>query len=158
MKIETSRFGVIDVQEEDILEFPDGLPGFDEEKRFVLICPEDLEPLCFLQSVRNGELAFIVTNPFPFYPDYEFELSDEVAEQLSIHDPFDVAVYVIISATEGLEQATANLLGPILVNVRERMGKQIILHRSPYKTKHPLFRSGEERSEVSHARTQPQNG
>lgn len=153
MKIETTRFGELDVRAEDILTFSDGLPGFEDEKEFVLLCPEDLEPLCFLQSVRSAHLAFIVTNPFLFFPDYEFELSDEVKERLEIREPGDVAVYVILTASDGLETTTANLLAPIVLNVRQMIGQQIILHRSPYRTKHSLIRPGEERRAESNART-----
>lgn len=140
MKLNTKNFGELDIDEKKIISFPEGLPGFEEEKEFVIINNEDEEnPFCWLQSVKNPDLAFVIVNPFFVFSDYSVDLSETVQEKLKIKDEKDVAVYSIVVVPEDLKKMTANLLGPIVINVRERLGKQVILDDPRYTTKHYIF-------------------
>jgi len=139
MELRTSRFGTLQVEEREIYTFERGLPGFEQHKAFVIVSPEEDEPFAFLQSVSDPELAFIIVDPFLFYRDYDFELSDAVAEELKIESPEQVVVRAIISIRGELESATINLVAPIIINAEARLGKQVVLGKSPYTTRHPLF-------------------
>lgn len=140
MKLNTKNFGELDIDEKKIIAFPEGLPGFEEEKEFVIINNEDEEnPFCWLQSVKNPDLAFVIVDPFFVFSDYSVDLSETVQEKLKIKDEKDVAVYSIVVVPEDLKKMTANLLGPIVINVRERLGKQVILDDPRYTTKHYIF-------------------
>lgn len=140
MKLNTKNFGELDIDEEKVIAFPEGLPGFEEEKEFVIINNEDEEnPFCWLQSVKNPDLAFVIVDPFFVFSDYSVDLSKTVQEKLKIKDEKDVAVYSIVVVPEDLKKMTANLLGPIVINVRERLGKQVILDDPRYTTKHYIF-------------------
>jgi len=140
MKLNTKNFGELDIDEKKIIAFPEGLPGFEEEKEFVIINNEDEEnPFCWLQSVKNPDLAFVIVDPFFVFSDYSVDLSKTVQEKLKIKDEKDVAVYSIVVVPEDLKKMTANLLGPIVINVRERLGKQVILDDPRYTTKHYIF-------------------
>lgn len=140
MKLNTKNFGELDIDEKKIISFPEGLPGFEEEKEFVIINNEDEEnPFCWLQSVKNPDLAFVIVDPFFVFSDYSVDLSETVQEKLKIKDEKDVAVYSIVVVPEDLKKMTANLLGPIVINVRERLGKQVILDDPRYTTKHYIF-------------------
>ncbi len=140
MKLNTKNFGELDIDEKKIISFPEGLPGFEEEKEFIIINNEDEEnPFCWLQSVKNPDLAFVIVNPFFVFSDYSVDLSETVQEKLKIKDEKDVAVYSIVVVPEDLKKMTANLLGPIVINVRERLGKQVILDDPRYTTKHYIF-------------------
>jgi flagellar assembly factor FliW len=155
VKIETRQFGELDIREEDIVKFERGLPGFEQLKRFIFVEPDPDLPFSFLQSVEDADVAFIVTNPFLFYPDYEFELSPSVQEELNIVSERDVAVWSVVTVREKASDATVNLLAPLVVNVKEKRGRQIVLHDSGYGTKHPLFREkppAAEAGEDRHAR------
>ena len=155
MKIATRQFGEMDVREQDIVRFERGLPGFEELKRFVFVEPEPDLPFSFLQSVDDADVAFIVTNPFLFYPDYEFELTEPTQEELNIRSERDVAVWSVVTVRGQAAEATINLLAPIVVNVKDKRGRQIVLHDSGYGTKHPLFREkppAAEAGEDRHAR------
>ncbi|MEK8216603.1 flagellar assembly protein FliW [Paenibacillus sp. FSL L8-0463] len=136
MIIETLSWGRLEVSEEQIYHFPKGLPGFDEETKFALIAMEEA-PFWYLQSLSDQGLSFLLGDPFAFYPTYEFELPDEEAEELAIGS--DVVVRCIITLKEQTEQSTLNLLAPVVLNPSERLGKQVVLHRSPYHTKHSLL-------------------
>lgn len=138
MKLETTRFGEIDVKDEEVIEFVQGLYGFKSEKEFVLLADDDT-PFFWLQSVNNAELAFVVTEPWHFYQEYEFELDDEVKEELKLEDKEDVLVVNIIVVPEEPEEMTMNLKAPIVVNKREKIAKQIILEDEDYPVKYKIF-------------------
>lgn len=139
MQVNTSRFGTMDIQEENILTFTQGIPGFEQLQRYVLIQPDADVPFCFFQSVDDESLAFIIIDPFLFYPDYDFQLPENVQEELSIESEKDVKIWSIVSVPESFNDATVNLMAPLVVNLELMLGKQVILHDSDYRTKHRLL-------------------
>ncbi|WP_445613097.1 flagellar assembly protein FliW [Geobacillus sp. YF-1] len=138
MKVRTKYHGEIDIAEQDIVRFPHGLPGFANEKRFVPLPLADT-PFVILQSVDTPALGFVLIEPFSYFPSYEFELDEATVEQLEIESERDVAVYVILTVADPFHETTANLQAPVVINVRQRTGKQVILTNTAYKTKHRLF-------------------
>ncbi|AIQ20894.1 flagellar assembly factor fliw [Paenibacillus sp. FSL H7-0357] len=136
MIIETLSWGKLEIDEEQIYHFSKGLPGFDEETEFALI-PMAETPFWVLQSVKTIGLSFLLGDPFVFYPTFEFELPDDEAEELGIGK--DVVVRCIITLKEQLDQSTINLLAPVVLNPTGLSGKQIVLHKAPYHTKHSLL-------------------
>ena len=140
MKLDTKHFGEIEIDEEKIISFPEGIPGFEDQKRFVIINNHDSEnPFDWLQAVDKGNLSFVVINPFLVKPDYDFVLSQSVEEKLKIENEKDVAVYTIAVIPEDIKKITINLLGPVIINVKEKLGKQIILNDERYSTKYYIF-------------------
>lgn len=140
MKLTTLRFGDIEVDTEQKIVFAHGIPGFDELRNFVLLQPDPEVPFTFLQSLEDGELSFILTNPFAFYPEYEFVLPDTTKEELNIENESDCSIWSIVSVKESIQDATLNLLAPVIIQDKEKIGKQIILQGTPYRTKHALIR------------------
>lgn len=143
MKLETKYHGEIEISEESIIDFPSGLPGFLDEKRFVLLPFGGDSPFWILQSANTKELAFVITIPFLFFKDYAFDLDGATIEQLEIKSEKDVAVYVILTVEDPFENTTANLLAPIVINQQNNRAKQVILTNTTYKTKHPLIEQKE---------------
>ncbi|MFT9598157.1 flagellar assembly protein FliW [Mesobacillus sp.] len=137
MKINTKYHGEVEVEE--ILTFEKGIPGFVEEKQFALLPLSDDESYFVLQSVSTPGLAFVLTNPFHFMKEYDFQLEDATVEELSLESEKDVAVYTILTVQDPFERTTANLQAPIIINQTNRKAKQVILHNEQYKTKHPIF-------------------
>ncbi|MFS0872193.1 flagellar assembly protein FliW [Paenibacillus xylanilyticus] len=121
--------------------FHKGIPGFEELKSFEL--QQHDEVFSLFSSVEEPAVAFVIVNPFDFQPDYEFELSPENVEDLCVTDPDDVEVRCIITLHDKIQNATANLLAPIVFNKKKRFGKQIVLQNTEYKTKHALWRDGD---------------
>jgi flagellar assembly factor FliW len=140
MKIETKFQEVIEIDETQILKFKQGLPGFEDEKQFVLIPIEGIE-LSLLQSVQTSDLAFITTDPFQFFKHYDFELSTADLEFLQLETEKDVRVQVIITVANPYEKSTANLQAPVVINTKNNKCKQIILSDIKYQTKHLLTES-----------------
>ena len=86
MLVQSTRFGEVEVSEEGILEFPYGIPGFLEEKTFALLPYQSDSPFSLLQSVNDPNLTFILIEPFSFFPDYQFEIDDEMVKELDLSE------------------------------------------------------------------------
>ncbi|MBM7704467.1 flagellar assembly protein FliW [Metabacillus iocasae] len=140
MNIETKYHGELDINKQDILRFDDGIPGFLEEKAFVVLPLAEDSLFYLLQSVQTPELAFVVANPFLFFTDYDFEIDKGYLEKLGIESEKDVAVYSILMIKDPMEHSTANLQAPVIVNTKNNKGKQIILTNTNYQTKHKLYK------------------
>lgn len=139
-KIDTLRFGQIEVEEEKIVHFKDGIPAFEEEHEFIIVPYDSESPYYFMQSLATPDLAFLITVPFIFFPDYEFELDDVAQHELGIKDQEDMLIYVLITIPGGkIEDMTANLMAPVVLNKENMQAKQVVLDRSRYTTKHRLF-------------------
>lgn len=136
MELETTRFGKIELDEEEVITFSQGLCGFGNEKEFVLLV--DDTPFFWLQSVNNPDLAFVVTEPWQFRQDYAFELNDEIKEELKIEAKEEVLVMNILVIPEDPQEITMNLKAPIVVNEEKRIAKQIILEED-YPIKYKIF-------------------
>lgn len=143
MKIKTKYHGEITIDERQIIHFENGLPGFLEEKQFIILPLTDDQIYLILQSIQTPEIAFVITNPFFFYKDYEFKLEDGVVEQLGIKDPVDVQVFNILTIYDPFEKTTINLQAPIVINTKNNRAKQVILNYDHYTTREPLFQKTE---------------
>jgi len=137
MLVRTFLFGDIEVQEEYKIIFISPILGFEEEKEFVLIKEKDDSPFCWLQSLKTPELAFLLADPFVFFPEYVVELDETYRSK-------DIAVYVIITLNENFKLSTANLVAPIIIDVENKEASQVILENSPYTTRHYIFESVEQ--------------
>ena len=144
-KVDTVRFGEIDVEEDKIVHFDQGIPAFEDEHEFIVI-PYDAEsPYYFMQSLATPDLAFLLTVPFVFFPEYEFELDDMSLKELGIKRQEEVLLYVLITIPGGkVEDMTANLMAPVVINTTNMHARQIVLERSGYTTRHRLFPKKEE--------------
>ncbi len=136
LRIKTTRFGEIDVDEGKVIVFPSGIPGFPGLTRFVLL--DYKPPLKWLQSVEDPHVAFMVTDPFPFFPDYSFVVGDEIEKFLKVNGRADLVVLTILSVTD--DMVTANLCAPILINATELIGVQLLLDEEKYPFRAPLPR------------------
>jgi flagellar assembly factor FliW len=138
MNIQTKFHGQITIKEVDIIAFPSGIPGFLEEKEFLILPLEGTE-LYVLQSTNTKEVAFILADPFTLLPQYEFDLPEEVLEKLDIKSDKDIAAFTILTVREPFEETTANLQAPVIINQTKKAGKQVILTNTSYLTKHKII-------------------
>ena len=139
-KISTSRFGEIEVDEKKIVHFKNGIPAFESEHEFIILPYEENSPYYFMQSVNSPDLAFLLTIPFLFFPEYTFEIDDETIKELEIKNYDNVFYYSMITIPNAsIRYMTANLLAPIVLNSDNMQAKQVVLEKSNYTTKHRLF-------------------
>jgi len=142
MKIQSTRFGEMEISIENILKLDQGIPGFPDESEFAFLPYEENSPFAFLQSTHNANLTFLLVEPFSFLPEYTFELSEEWSKEIGVSTENPPQIFNIVSIREPLQQSTVNLLAPVVVNWRDRKAKQIILEKVEYTTKHLLFPNG----------------
>lgn len=114
------------------LHFAAGLPGFPDQHRFTLTWWGDSDLFSILRSVENPDIEFVVVPPFAFFPSYEPELDDTTAERLGITTGEDALVLVIVTLGERPEDATANLMAPIVVNQHTLEATQAVLIGTNY--------------------------
>ncbi|MDK2867132.1 MAG: flagellar assembly factor FliW [Clostridiales bacterium] len=132
MEMKTAHLGTIQYEENNIIVFEDGIPGFEDEKDFIIVLSNDPElPFHYLQSVKREGVSFMITNPFIFVNPYDFELTSEVVEQLEIKKPSDISVYSIVTIPEDLERTSINLVAPVVVNNTNNKAKQVVLQDYP---------------------------
>ncbi|GIN64073.1 flagellar assembly factor FliW [Robertmurraya siralis] len=141
MKIATKYHGEIEIDQANIIHFNSGIPSFLEEKQFYVLPFADDGPFFILQSIQTPSLAFVIVSPFEFFPGYELKLPEHVVEALEIAQAEDVATFVILTVQEPFQNTTANLQGPIVINNKKKLGKQVILSDSSYTTKHLLVQT-----------------
>ncbi|HBW36483.1 flagellar assembly protein FliW [Desulfosporosinus sp. BICA1-9] len=142
MKIESTRLGQLEVAEEQLFNFPHGIPGFPDEKMFAYVLHDTESPFFFLQSTMEANLTFLLVDPFAFLKDYEFVLEDGVAKELDLSLENLPQVFLIANAKERLADMTVNLLAPIVINGVNRTGRQVILDKPEYSIRHKLFPDG----------------
>ncbi|UII55613.1 flagellar assembly protein FliW [Cytobacillus spongiae] len=139
MIIETKYHGKLEIEPNTIITFESGIPSFEEEKRFIVLELNDDTPFFVLQSTQTPELAFLLINPFAYFQSYEFSLPEQILEKLKIDNKEDIATFSILTIKEPFDETTANLKGPIIINTKEKLGKQLLLVEEIYQTKHKLF-------------------
>ena len=140
MLVQTVNFGSLEIPENKVVTFREGLPGFPQIHTFAVIELEALKPFQFLQSLDEPPISLFIINPFLVDPGYEFRLTDSDMEDVRSTNSAELGVYAVATIPEDPSQATLNLMAPIVINDRERCGKQVILHESKYSVKHPLLR------------------
>ena len=139
MKIQTKYHGEVEISEQEIWEFSNGIPGFLDEKQFTILQFPDNDVFFILQSIKNQSLGFVITNPFTFFKEYDFKIDDGSVEQLDLESESDVLVYVILTVQEPFESTTANLQAPLIMNIKNKTAKQLILTETSYQTKHIIM-------------------
>jgi flagellar assembly factor FliW len=137
MKVETTRFGQIEVDENRLIKFPSGLLGFPDNNDFALVQTNDEGTFFWLQSIERPELAFVVCDPLLFLPDYQVAVKPEDLDRINISSMDDVQVLIIVNKIDRM--LTGNLQGPLVINAVNRNGRQLVLSEKKYSTRHPLM-------------------
>jgi flagellar assembly factor FliW len=136
MLMESDRLGAVEVDERSVISVPGGLLGFEGQERYVLVPADDAGAYSWFHSLDDPGLAFLVVVPGFFFDDYAPELSDADVAELGIEDPADAQVLCLVTIRD--DAITANLLGPIVVNVANRRARQVVLADQGHGTRVPL--------------------
>jgi len=141
MDINTDLFGKIQIDENAIIEFESGLPGFQDEKRFTLIKDREHFTGVFscLQSVENPSLAFTLLDTFSVLPDYNPLVDESDISDIGEYVKDDLQVYNVLFIAESVTDITVNLKAPIIINVKSKKGKQVIVDNAEYTIKYRIF-------------------
>ena len=139
MKINTSRFGEIEVKESEWIVIKGAILGFEHLNRFALLVHDEKTPLCWLQSIEDPALAFVVVNPRIIKPDYNPVMYEEELEFLDITNSDDIALLAIVTVRSHPFRVTANLRAPILINAANRTANQVVLDDPDYPIQHDIL-------------------
>ncbi|HRQ73096.1 MAG TPA: flagellar assembly protein FliW [Phycisphaerales bacterium] len=138
MEVRTTRFGVIEIAEDRVITFPRGLLGFPGQTRYCLLEPGEDACFFWLQSLDDPELAFVVTDPSLFVPDYSVPIRPEQMAELGLSRLEDSQVFVIVNKVD--QTLTGNLQGPLVINTLTRAGEQLVLAEKRWTTRHALMK------------------
>jgi flagellar assembly factor FliW len=139
MKIATKFFGVIEIEEQELIVFNHGIPGFEDFHRYIIKRYKDQSPFLVMQSTEKADLAFILIELEQIVPGYSIDLDDNIVAELKLSQPDEAIVRVIVTLPEDVSKATVNLVAPIVINLKTGLAKQVILNNSNYSLRHPLF-------------------
>ena len=141
IKIQTTRFGALEVAKDTLIDISAGLIGFPNFRYFVLI--EYTAPFSWLQSTEAPDLAFVAVNAAEFGDEYRFDLPLQ-DRALELTESDEVAIFNLVTIRPDPTLSTVNLKAPVIVNLRNRKGKQIILDDPRFPTRMPLYAQPEE--------------
>lgn len=133
-----TKIGTLQVNEEDIIQFPTGILGFSDIHRYILVEQEE-SFFSFLQAVDEPALTFVVMMPELVCCQYSVKLNDEEIELLQFDSPEDGKVYAIVTVPENVAEMTVNLQAPVVINAKQKLGAQIVITEGDYHTKHNVL-------------------
>ena len=139
MKVNTLRFGELEIDESQLFTFPMGILGFSSMKSFVIIEQEDQHPFKWLQSVDDPSTAFVLSDPLLFYPTYCAEIKRTELSMLGELKEDELALSVIMTVPDDAKNLSANLCAPLIFNLANRTGMQYVLNDPRYPVKYFLF-------------------
>lgn len=139
MTIHTSRFGLIAITSDDVIHFPEGLLGFNELRKFVLLDDPTDEIFAWLQSCEEPGIAFPLLEPELFTSNYSVQLTKHDMEILNLQNKEGVRSFAIITIPQDPTQMTANLKAPIVINVQKRLARQCVLQDNSLAIREPIF-------------------
>ncbi len=140
IKIKTRPFGEIEIREEQVIDFPDGILGFDDVRKFILLdAHEENSPLKWLQAYDEPGLAFVIIRPVDFMREYELIVSMNDIEAVGADTAEHLIVFAIVTIPSNPSEMTANLQGPIIINPQKRLGRQAISLSDRYSVRHRIL-------------------
>ncbi len=140
MVVQTGRFGQIEISSDEIISIPSGILGFPEDQNFCLVDSGDDTLIIWLQSLSNPHLAFPILEPKIFKPEYLVRLSAAELRELRLTSIRDAAVFTILTIPADLNEMTANLKAPLVINIRQKVAKQVVLQENDQPIKYAMFK------------------
>ena len=125
--------------EDQVIRFLGGIPGFEAARKFIILSVPQYEPFHWMECVDGVPVRFAIINPLAFRPGYQPKIRKTDLDSLNIRDPKELLLYVIVTLKQPLSESTANLMGPLFINIRERVGKQILIENDAYSLREPIL-------------------
>lgn len=141
MFIETAKFGDFDIKDGRIIDFPIGIPGFEDLHKFIILEINESKPLFWLQSVESKFISLPVIIPFEFLDDYFIEIRDSELGELKIEDKNDLLIMNVVVIPDQIQNMTVNLAAPIIINAKIGVGKQIIIDAKELPVRYPIYKT-----------------
>lgn len=146
MEVKTKANGIVNVDEKQLVTFPEGLLGFEKYTKFALIDSE-YEPFIWLQSTEESNLAFLMIDPFLICSDYEADIDDSALRNIGVDSAEDIIIMTLVTIQKDGSAITANFLGPVVINKKNRKCLQVILNDSRWTTKFDIVKALKQKGE-----------
>jgi flagellar assembly factor FliW len=140
VKVSTTRFGELQVNKDDIINFQEGLLGFENLKQFFVVDPGDSTLILWLQSTDDGKVAFPIIEPKIFKPDYVAKLLPADMKSVELESIGSAKIYSILTIPSNISEMSANLKAPIVINNEKNVAKQIVLQDNKLSVKHEMYK------------------
>lgn len=140
MELKTPQLGILHYEEKEVFLFTEGLYGFEHLKRFLLIPGKIDSVFEYLQSIEDVHVTFILAAPNDIVEDYILTIAQSDMGKVKATSEIDLQDYVIVTVPENIEEISVNLLGPIVINKRLKIGGQLISQNSEHSTKYKIFK------------------
>ncbi|MDD5018156.1 MAG: flagellar assembly protein FliW [Eubacteriales bacterium] len=139
MLIDTDRFGSFDTKDSKIIEFPLGIPGFEDLRKFIILEVGDTKPVYWLQSTENKYIALPVIISFEILDNYNIDVRENELEELYVESKNDLLIINVVVIPSEVEKMTVNLAAPIIINAKRGIGKQIIIDAKELPIRFPVY-------------------
>ncbi|MBP1925760.1 flagellar assembly factor FliW [Sedimentibacter acidaminivorans] len=139
MNIKTRSFGDISISEDDIIIFTEGMYGFEEYKKYIILKDTPEDDIMYLQSVDNKDLSFVLIDPFVVINNYEPNVEIDDLEKLDVQEKSQLRFLLVAIISKEIENSVVNLKSPIAINTDLNIAKQIILENLEYPLRYPMF-------------------
>lgn len=146
MEVKTKANGIVNVDEKQLVTFPEGFLGFEKYTKFALIDSE-YEPFIWLQSTEESNLAFLMIDPFLICSDYEADIDDSALRNIGVDSAEDIIIMTLVTIPKDGSAITANFLGPVVINKKNRKCLQVILNDSRWTTKFDIVKALKQKGE-----------
>lgn len=143
MIINTRDFGHVEISQEDIIYFPEGIYGFENTKEFVILKIDDETQFYCLQAVNEVYPRLVITNPEIIMPGYSPAIGKEILDKLGAKSPLELRFFVVAVIPANIRDITVNLKSPIVLNIRKNIAMQVVLDNTDYKIRHRIFSESE---------------
>lgn len=140
MKVNTTRFGELQVNKEDIINFSEGLLGFEKLTQFFIVDPGDSTLILWLQSIENPETAFPIIEPKIFKPDYIAKLLPADMNSVELENISEAKIYSILTIPTEITKMSANLKAPVVINNNKKIARQIVLQDNKLSVKYEMYK------------------
>lgn len=138
MVIKTTTFGDLEIDEEKIITFREGIPGFENLKRFIIVILDQTRPFHWLQAI-DDDISLPLINPFDVVADYAPVVDDQIFAELGLEREEDLLVLAVSVIPREVTRMTANLAAPILINIKTNVGRQVLTDGGEYQIRQPIF-------------------
>jgi len=150
-----TKLGEMDLSEKEIITFEEGIPGFDHLRKFAIVSVARTEPIKWLVSLEDKDVALPIIDPWIVRLDYHVDIPEKDVQDLGIEKNEDVSVWcVVVIPKDKPDDATINLLAPIVVNMKNGKAKQIIMETDEYTIKHRIKDELERSKKISSRRAE----
>ena len=141
MLIETERFGPFELKDSKVIDFPLGLPGFEELHKFIILEISETKPVYWLQSTENKYIALPMIIPFEIIEDYFIEIRETEMKELHVESKNDLLIMNVVVIPQDIQKMTVNLAAPVIINAKVGIGKQIIIDALELPVRFPVYQA-----------------